>query len=202
MAKIKKKYTCACCGSIIEYGDYEALEHGDDIYCDVDCLYKELGVYYVDWSYRKEFSDDDPTRENLYGAQLAKDRIITNGHYAIIGADTSELDIDDGFYKNPDRIYAQTFDMRVALKDTKAKVVKLSECKVIDNTDGHIEDQQPLVFIEILGAKFDKRYVDLCVELLGLQDELRVCNDDPESPLLIEADDERFAVIMPVIWDR
>lgn len=199
MAKIRKKYMCANCGSIIEYGDNEAIEYGDVIYCDEDCLFKDLGINNVDWSCREEFEDDGQTRENLYGAWCAKDRIVTNGSYAIVGADMSDLNFNYKIYET-DWVYAQLFNIKAALKNTKAKVVKLSECKIIDNTDGHIKGQQLLVFIEILGLKLDKRYIDLCVELLGLSDELRVFNDDSEGPLLIEADDDRFAVIMPVFW--
>lgn len=199
MAKIRKMYICAHCGSIIEYGDIEAIEYGDDIYCDEDCLFNDLGIYFVDWSCREEFEDDCQTRENLYGAWFAKDRIVTNGHYAIFGADISDIDFNFKIYEKK-LLCERLCDIRDALKNTKSKVVRLSECKVIDNTDGHIKVQDLLAFIEILGCKLDKRYVDLCVELLGLSDELRVYNEDPESPLLIEADDERFAVIMPVLW--
>jgi hypothetical protein len=201
MSKIRKCYTCTNCGRFIEYGDDKAIECRGDIYCDEDCLISRLRIDCVDWSRREEFEEDDQTRENFYGAHIVKDRIITNGKYIIFGADTSGFDINDGYYKDINDLYTRTFSMRAELKDTKAVNVKLSECEVIDNTDGHIKDQQPRVFIEILGCKLDKSYVDLCVELLGLTDELYACNNSPYDPVLIETDDERFALIMSVLWD-
>lgn len=49
MAKIRKTYVCTYCGKDIEFGDDEAVEYDGEIYCDEDCLIKDLSVDYVVW---------------------------------------------------------------------------------------------------------------------------------------------------------
>lgn len=196
---------CEYCRQVIRYGDDDALIDEDGNYfCDTDCAFSYYGITSVDWEEEerqdKESEQTKETRENFYGAHLAKDRIITNGKYAIVGADTTEINIDDGHFTNLDKIYSDLARMLVRAEHEFTRVpIKVSDLRIVDNSGGHIVGRKKIVYIEMVGLLFDKRYIDLCLELLGFTDEFNVYFGGTDDPVVIKKEDERFAVIMPEV---
>lgn len=173
MTKIIKQYVCDCCGRDITHGDNEAFVDSDgNIFCDEDCAMHFHHIDNICWDFRDMYDDDGECRANLFGCYYARDGIVTNGKYLILGAD-KDLVIDSyPVSKRPvsDKDLDRFREM-ARRRNVSDDIVstRLSLLGTDDNTDGHIKHSPMTMLITICGHWFQKQYIEFCAEIIGYE---------------------------------
>lgn len=174
MTKILKQYVCEQCGVDIIHGDTDAfIDSEGNMFCCEDCAEYFHHIDNVCWDFHDKYDDDGECRANMFGCYYARDGIVTNGKYLILGAD-KDLVID-GYPVSKRPISDKELDRfrEMAKRRDVSDIVstRLSILGTDDNTDGHIKHSPMTVLIYICWHWFQKQYVEFCAEMIGYEED-------------------------------
>lgn len=195
--QVYEKVICDNCHKEIEYGSTEAIrctlreydDYSDFVFCDKDCADEFFYKQSFDWS----TVDELICKENLYGAIICKDGIITNGHYALYNV----KDLIEEEYQAPkadiDKLRSSLDKFVLAQCELPNEVLNISEAQIVSIAN---KDYYRLPFSKPYFL-FDKELLDFIYEALKINPcwniKAKLINDD--SVVLCIKDDERWGFL-------
>ena len=196
--QVYEKVICDNCHKEIEYGSEDAIrcslreydDYRDLVFCDEDCADEFFYKQSFDWS-----TIDKPIcKENLYGAFICKDGIITNGYYALYKVEDL---IEEEYQASPetdiDKIRSNLDEFVSAQDELPNEVLNISEAQIISIAN---KDYYRLPFLKPCFL-FNKELLDFIYEALKINPcwNIKAKLIDKDSVVLCIRDDERWGFL-------
>lgn len=203
--QVYEKVICDNCHKEIEYGSEDAIQctlrayddYEDLVFCDEDCADEFFYKQSFDWS-----TVDKPIcKENLYGAFICKDGIITNGHYALYNVEDL---IEEEYQATPetdiDKIRSNLDGFVSAQDELPNEVLNISEAQVVSIAN---KDYYRLPFSKPYFL-FDKELLDFIYEALKINPcwNINAKLIDKDSVVLCIKGDGRFGFLCANYFEK
>lgn len=202
--QVYEKVICDNCHKEIEYGSEDAIQcslreyddYRDLVFCDEDCVDEFFCKQSFNWS-----TDKQVCKENLYGAFVCKDGIITNGHYALYNV--KDL-IEEEYQATPetdiDKIRSNLDEFVSAQDELPNEVLNISEAQVVSIAN---KDYYRLPFSKPYFL-FDKELLDFIYEALKINPcwNIKAKLIDDDSVVLCIKDDERWGFLCAKYFEQ